>query len=111
MEFERIEVSTRDEYKGAQEPVSFVWRGKKFAVEQIVDRWYEGRMDATRMPMLYFRVKTLSGEIFMLRYHEFFRSWSIATHRAGGIAKNHRGGLHFFTNFIHVVHNVHFVHK
>lgn len=77
MEFETIEVSTRDEYRGAQEPVSFVWRGKNYNVEQIVDRWYEGRIDSTRMPMLYFRVKTNSGELFLIRYHEFFRVWSI----------------------------------
>ncbi|HIJ69011.1 MAG TPA: hypothetical protein HPP81_03175 [Deltaproteobacteria bacterium] len=77
MEFESIEVSTRDQYKGAQEPVFFVWRGEERHVEQIVDRWYEGRIDSTRMPMLYFRVKTRSGEIFLIRYHEFFRAWSI----------------------------------
>jgi hypothetical protein len=77
MEFETIEVSTHDEYRGAQEPVSFVWRGKKYNVEQIVDRWYEGRIDSTRMPMLYFRVKTQPGELFLIRYHEFFRVWSI----------------------------------
>ena len=77
MEFETIEVSTHDEYRGAQEPVSFEWHGEKYNVEQIVDRWYEGRIDSTRMPMLYFRVKTKSGEIFLIRYHEFFRAWSI----------------------------------
>ncbi len=77
MEFEKIEVLTRDQYKGAQEPVSFVWRGEKHQVEQIVNRWYEGRIDSTRMPMLYFRVKTQSGELFLIRYHEFFRAWSI----------------------------------
>lgn len=77
MEFESIEVRTRDQYKGAQEPVSFVWRGKERHVEQVVDRWYEGRIDSTRIPMLYFRVKTRSGEIFLIRYNEFFRAWSI----------------------------------
>jgi len=77
MVFETIEVSTRDEYRGTQEPVSFEWHGKKYSVEQIVDRWYEGRIDSTRMPMLYFRVKTRSGEIFLIRYHEFFQAWSI----------------------------------
>ena len=77
MEFESIEVSTHDQYKGAQEPVFFVWRGKECHIEQIVDRWYEGRIDSTRMPMLYFRVKIQSGEVFLIRYHEFFRAWSI----------------------------------
>ncbi len=77
MEFETVEVTTRDEYKGAQEPVSFVWRGREYRIEQILDRWYEGRLDSTRMPLLYFKVQTQSGEKFLLRYHEFFRMWSI----------------------------------
>jgi hypothetical protein len=77
MKFENIEVSTRDEYKGAQEPLSFVWRGEQRHIAQIVDRWYEGGVDSTRMVLLYFRVKTVTGEIFLIRYHEFFRAWSI----------------------------------
>ena len=77
MQFESIEVSTRDEYKGAQEPVSFIWRGKEHRVEQVPDRWYEGSIDSARLPMLYFRVKTATGEVFLIRYHEFFRAWSI----------------------------------
>ncbi len=77
MQFEDIEVSTRDQYKGAQEPVSFVWRGEERHIAHVVDRWYEGQIDSTRMPMLYFRVKTRSGEIFLIRYHEFFQAWSI----------------------------------
>ncbi len=77
MEFEIVEVKTRDEYRGAQEPVSFVMGDREYRVEQVLDRWYEGRVDSTRMPMIYFRVKTESGETFILRYHEFFRAWSI----------------------------------
>ncbi|SPF51367.1 conserved hypothetical protein [Syntrophobacter sp. SbD1] len=77
MEFESIEVSTRDEYKGAQEPISFVWRGEEHLIEQVVDRWYEGSIDSTRMPLVYFRVKTRQGEIFLIRCHELFRAWSI----------------------------------
>ncbi len=77
MEFEIIEAKTKDEYRDAQEPVFFVWRGKEYRVEQVLDRWYEGRVDSTRMPMMYFRVKTALGDIFILRYHEFFRRWSI----------------------------------
>jgi hypothetical protein len=79
MEFENIEVSSHDEYKGAQQPVSFVWRGAEHHIEQVIDRWYEGSMDSTRMPLLYFRVKTTRGEIFIIRYHELFRAWSIMT--------------------------------
>jgi hypothetical protein len=77
MEFESIDVFTRDEYREAQNPLSFVWRGREYKVERIIDRWYEGRIDSTRMPMLYFRIQTGSGEIFLIRHHEFFRAWSI----------------------------------
>ncbi len=77
MRYEMVEVATRDEYKGSQEPVSFVWRGKEHLVDRVIDRWYEGRQDSTRMPLLYFRVETRSGEILILRYHEFFRAWGI----------------------------------
>ncbi len=81
MEFEIIEVKTRDEYRGAQQPLSFRWRDGEYGIEEVLDRWYEGHMDSTRMPMLYFKVKTGSGEVFILRYHEFFRTWSIRLRR------------------------------
>lgn len=77
MEFERLDVISRDEYREAERPVAFVWRGRRFEVEEILDRWYEGHCDPTRMPLRYFRVKTASGEVVVLRYHEFFRAWGI----------------------------------
>ena len=77
MRLERITVKTRDHYRGAQEPIAFQWGNNRYAVEEIVDRWYEGFMDSTRMPLRYFRVKTTDGRLFTLRYHEFFTAWSL----------------------------------
>jgi hypothetical protein len=77
MELERIIVHTRDEYREAQDPLDFEWRGRTFGVAMILDRWYEGSLDSTRFPLLYFKVRTSEGEIYLLRYHEFFRAWSI----------------------------------
>jgi hypothetical protein len=77
MEYEVVEVSTRDEYQGAQEPLSFVWQGRLFRIAEVADRWYEGRFDSTRMPLRYYKVVTTEGERYILRYHEFFRVWSI----------------------------------
>ena len=77
MELEHISVSTRDEYQGAQEPVGFEWRGRRYVVVEILDRWYEGRMDSSRMPLRYFKVRTEEGKVFLLRYHEFFTAWSV----------------------------------
>lgn len=77
MEFERIEARTRDDYRGAQTPTAFTWRGKLHTIREIVDTWYEGRPDSTRLPLRYFKVRTDEGDLFMIRYHEFFDSWSI----------------------------------
>lgn len=77
MHFEVVEVRTRDAYRGAQEPLRFVWRKRPYEIAQVLDRWIEGRMDSTRMPLRYFRVSTPGGENFILRFHEYFRTWSI----------------------------------
>ncbi|SMC23576.1 hypothetical protein SAMN02746041_01771 [Desulfacinum hydrothermale DSM 13146] len=77
MRFERIQVETRDDYRGAQEPIAFVWRDETHRVERVEDRWYEGYLDARRVPMRYYRVRTLSGRRFILRYHELFDAWSL----------------------------------
>jgi hypothetical protein len=77
MQFERITVFTRDEYREAQEPYGFEWRDRRFEIASILDRWYEGHLDAKRMPLRYFKVKTSDGGQYILRYHERFRAWSI----------------------------------
>ncbi|MBP8646299.1 MAG: hypothetical protein KBH99_09290 [Syntrophobacteraceae bacterium] len=77
MEFERIQVFTRDEFREAQEPISFEWRARHYRIMEIVDRWYCGYLDATRVPMRYFRVREHGGRQFILRFHELFRTWSI----------------------------------
>jgi len=77
MKLERITVTTRDGYRGSQDPTGFQWRGSTFVIEEIVDRWYEGRLDSTRVPMRYFRVRTDEGTLFVLRHHELFEAWSL----------------------------------
>ena len=81
MVFERMEVWTRDEYRGAQEPVAFEWRGQHYEVEEVLDRWYEGGLDARRMPLRYFKVRVSSGEVFIVRFHEMFQAWSLLVPR------------------------------
>jgi hypothetical protein len=77
MQFERITVLTRDEYRDAQEPYGFTWRDSRFEIASILDRWYEGHVDAKRMPLRYFKVRTNDSGQYILRYHELFRTWSI----------------------------------
>jgi hypothetical protein len=81
MTFEPIDVTTRDEYRAAQEPLGFTWRGRRFEIVEIIDRWYEGHLDSTRLPLLYFRVKIPDGTVRIIRYHELFRAWAIVVPR------------------------------
>ncbi|ROR03545.1 DUF6504 family protein [Desulfosoma caldarium] len=77
MQLERIAVTTRDHYAGAQEPAEFLWRGRYYRVVAVEDRWYEGFVASHRVPMRYYRVRVDTGEQFLVRYHELFDSWSL----------------------------------
>lgn len=77
MKLERVLVKTCDHFKGAQEPACFSWRRDQYTIAEILDRWYEGYMDATRMPLRYYKVKTVEGDTFVLRYHELFDAWCL----------------------------------
>jgi hypothetical protein len=77
MPFEQITVCTRDEYRGAQEPISFEWRQKRFEIARIVDRWYEGYLNPKLIPLRYFKVEASNGTQYLLRFHELFQAWSL----------------------------------
>lgn len=81
MKYESITAISRDEYRTGQEPRAFEWRGRRFEIVEIIDRWYEGHLDSTRLPLLYFRVKTTDGIVRIIRYHELFRAWAILAPR------------------------------
>lgn len=77
MLFECIKATTRDHYREVQEICTFSWRNTQYQVNEILDRWYEGYIDPTRLPLRYFRVKTADGQTFIIRYHALFDAWSI----------------------------------
>jgi hypothetical protein len=77
MHFERVSVTCREEYRAQQEPRAFVWRGREYRIEAVVDRWYHGSEASQRVPMRYYRVATEEGSRYILRYHELFDAWSI----------------------------------
>jgi hypothetical protein len=77
MRLERIEVTTRDDYRGSQEPVAFRWRGRTYQVTEVLDRWFDGRIDSTRIPLRYFRVLTNTGWRCLIRHHELFSVWAL----------------------------------
>ena len=76
---ERIHVECYSGYKANDRPVAFTYQGRRWEVEEIVDRWYEGGLDPPRPEIDYFKVKTTDGQVFILRYLSLFDTWSIRT--------------------------------
>jgi hypothetical protein len=64
-------------YKANELPVAFTFQEQRWKIAEIVDRWYEGDIEAGRSDVDYFKVRTTGGNIFLLRYLSLFDSWSI----------------------------------
>lgn len=77
MDYEPVHVECYSGHKANERPVAFTFHGRRREVSEIVDRWYEGGADSTRPEISYFRVKTMDGQVFLLRYVSLFDSWSI----------------------------------
>jgi hypothetical protein len=78
MVFEIIEhVECYQGHKGNESPLSFIYQNKKWQIDNIIDRWYEGGMDPRQPIKNYFKVLTREGKIFLLRYNPKFDSWAV----------------------------------
>ena len=75
--FEDIDVESYAGYKGQESPRAFVHLARRYEILEILDRWYEGGVDPKALRQDYFRVKTMEGEIFLLRYTPRYQSWTL----------------------------------
>jgi hypothetical protein len=65
---EKTEVTCYSGYTYAERPVSFLWRDKKYEIEEIEKRWLE---PGKRL----FRVRTVDNKSFQLCYNETEQHW------------------------------------
>ena len=77
MIFKLIEVESYCGYRPDERPISFAYQDEKFEVSEILERWYEGGTIAGQPVYAYFKVKTVSGGEFLLRYNTRFKTWAI----------------------------------
>jgi hypothetical protein len=77
MDYEQVQVKFYSGYKAIVRPLVFEYQGQRREVEEILDRWYEGGLDARKPEITYFKVRTLEGQIFLLRYLSLFDTWSV----------------------------------
>jgi len=77
MNFEKVFVESYSGYRANERPIAFVFQSRRWEIVEILDRWYEGGLDPTRPQIDYFKVKTLEGDVFLLRYLALFDLWSL----------------------------------
>jgi hypothetical protein len=77
MLFEQIDVSTHSGFKADERPVSFIWQGRAYRIQEIIDRWYEGGLKPGAPALSYFKVRSDDGRTYLLRYNALFDGWAI----------------------------------
>ncbi len=77
MNYEQIKVECCSGYKVNERPVAFTYQGRLREIQEIIDRWYEGDLDASRPVINYFKVRTTDRKVFLLRYLSAFDVWSM----------------------------------
>ena len=77
MSYEPIEVECYSGYRANERPIALTFENRRWQIEEIIDRWYEGGLRPGQPAMDYFKVRTTEGRTFLLRYNSLFDAWSI----------------------------------
>jgi hypothetical protein len=75
--FDEIKVECYAGYKSEETPRAFIHLGKRYEILEVLDRWYEGGLDPQALRHDYFRMKTVDGKIFLIRYTPRFQAWTL----------------------------------
>ena len=75
--FDPIEVTCYEGYKANESPRSFVWGGRTYRIDDIVNRWYEGGLDEKSEAIDYFKVQADDGHTYIICHSRLFDSWTI----------------------------------
>lgn len=63
-----IKVESSPNFEGGEYPVSFYWRDTKYEVKEIADHWYQAQPTPEGPVSNYFKVRTASKSIFILKH-------------------------------------------
>lgn len=75
--YEKVQVECYSGYKTNERPIAFTYQGRRLDISEILDRWYEGGLDASQPQINYFKVRTSDEQVFLLRYLSLFNAWSV----------------------------------
>ncbi len=78
MELQKVLVECRGGHPHHDDPIAFFREGRRYQIEEVIDRWYEGRNKPGKVALDYYKVRTDKG-IFILRYNGLFDAWAVIT--------------------------------
>ncbi len=70
-------VEARAEFKADETPLAFRYEGRRLAVAEIVDRWYQAGRDPTLPSASYFKVKAEDGWRYVLKRDNESQRWYV----------------------------------
>jgi hypothetical protein len=76
-QLELINVECYGGYRANEAPRAFTWRGKRYQVLEIRDRWYEGGISRRSVKLDYYKVLAEDGREYILRYNGLFDKWAL----------------------------------
>jgi protein-tyrosine-phosphatase len=77
MPFKPVAVRCYEGYRACESPRSFEWEGRTHRIQEIVDRWYEGKQEDRWDVRDYFKIQTEDGSVYILRYDRYLDSWAV----------------------------------
>jgi len=78
---EKISVESYSGYKAHESPRAFTFGGKRYAVQEVIDQWYEGGVRSDSPIINYFRVRADDGKDYLLRYDSNQDEWTMVIRR------------------------------
>ncbi len=81
---EKISVESYSGYKLHESPRAFIFRGRRYIIREIIDRWYEGSVSSDDPVIDYFKVRTDDGMEYVIRYNSYQDEWDIVVRFLSG---------------------------
>lgn len=75
--FELIHVECYSGYRVNETPRAFIWKGRRYNIVEIRDRWYEGGISRRSVKLDYYKVLAEDGGEYILRYNSLFDKWAL----------------------------------
>ena len=74
-----IIVECHSGYKAGEYPIRFYWMNIEYEIKEIVDRWYQAQNSPAGLVANYFKVRTASKSIYIIKHELESDLWFLVT--------------------------------